>query len=827
MKSYLSLAWKELKAQKVTSVLILIAIILSTVMTTVAGQSIGILQAMRVNQAASLNGDRYVTFHQLSAEQAQVLSDDSRLTNVGSLINVGYADLKNSGLTLYLREYDAGALNAYPSISTVIEGHLPEHENEIALSENALQYLEFDGAVGDTLSIPLAISLQNDTEAAYEYTADFTLCGILENSYLGYSSGIVEGIVGVGTAENLLPEKYLLYSTDFKTKSTEQFQAIVNDLAEALSLDEANIQYNGILLSTLGIAYEEAGAADTDSSGFSFMTAACILVGVLVLLAAGLVIYNILKIAVSKRIREYGTLRAIGGEKKQLYSLVAVQLLLLCGFGIPVGAILGLLSSKGILEAAMGFLNPELFMASSTQELTATIGTNSGSKILPLIASVGITLIFASIAAFPAARYASCVSPTVAMHGQSVKVKRHNRKAKKIKNFEAFYARLNLKRNRGRTAITILSMVMSITVFVALQSFGGIMDASAALKDSHLGDYSVTNETLGISAFSVEELRENEMIDTLSTVMLTVYQFDENGTMPVDTDIPLQTWETLHIAAFDEERLTSAVSALSESDKTDLLNGTACLVKNPVPFSVGGQTIENTDLSVNDEIQVAGKVLRVVGIVDDPVTINNGGFVNGVQIIVCDAAYTAITGQEEYAEVYPTLFESADSDQFETQLDEWCDRNAGTHWLSYLQSDAELAESFAQINMLCWGLILFIGLIGVLNIINTVYTNIHTRVSEIGMQRAIGMSKQSLYKTFLWEGAYYGITASLIGGLYGYLCSVFIEAAVNNTLNFGTVPIVSILEAAAVSILACLAATAIPLRSIAKADIVKSITAVE
>lgn len=96
MKSYLSLAWKELKAQKVTSILILIAIILSTVMTTVVGQSIGILQAMRINQAASLNGDRYVTFHQLSQEQAQQLSEDNRLTDVGSLINVGYTDLKTA-----------------------------------------------------------------------------------------------------------------------------------------------------------------------------------------------------------------------------------------------------------------------------------------------------------------------------------------------------------------------------------------------------------------------------------------------------------------------------------------------------------------------------------------------------------------------------------------------------------------------------------------------------------------------------------------------------------------------------------------------------------
>ena len=175
----------------------------------------------------------------------------------------------------------------------------------------------------------------------------------------------------------------------------------------------------------------------------------------------------------------------------------------------------------------------------------------------------------------------------------------------------------------------------------------------------------------------------------------------------------------------------------------------------------------------------------------------------------------------------PTLTEKADVEQFETWLDEWCSRNTGSHWLSYLQSDAELAESFAQINMLCWGLILFIGFIGVLNIINTVYTNIHTRISEIGMQRAIGMSKTSLYKTFLWEGAYYGLIASAFGGLLGYICSVFIEAVASNTLQFGIVPIISILEAAAVSVVACLAATAVPLRSIVKTDIVKAIITIE
>ena len=138
-----------------------------------------------------------------------------------------------------------------------------------------------------------------------------------------------------------------------------------------------------------------------------------------------------------------------------------------------------------------------------------------------------------------------------------------------------------------------------------------------------------------------------------------------------------------------------------------------------------------------------------------------------------------------------------------------------------------MAESFAQVKMLCWVLIAFIGVIGVLNIINTVYSNIHTRVVEIGMQRAIGMSTASLYRTFLWEGAYYGIFASVIGAVLGYVCCIFVGAAKTDTLQLVAVPVMAIIEAAVVSVAACLLATAIPLRSIAKMNIVESIENVE
>ena len=92
MKSYRVLAWKELLAQRVTSILILIAVILSTITTTVIGQSIGILNAMREQQAITINGEKYATFLQMSEDQLSELKKDSRLSYIGPSISLGTID---------------------------------------------------------------------------------------------------------------------------------------------------------------------------------------------------------------------------------------------------------------------------------------------------------------------------------------------------------------------------------------------------------------------------------------------------------------------------------------------------------------------------------------------------------------------------------------------------------------------------------------------------------------------------------------------------------------------------------------------------------------
>jgi len=830
MKSYHSFANKEIKTRKVTSVLVIIAVMLSAMMTTVIGQSLGILQAMRIQQAGILNGNRYATFRNLTYEQKSMLENDRRLSFVGSNIVLGEVSLKNSGLSLQLREYDDNGLAVYPAITRVDMGQLPSKAGEIALPRDALDFLGFMGDIGDIITLDLSVSLPDDysEEEVYRYSTVFTLSGILKSNYLGYSTGIIAGIAGPGTAKTLLPEKYQVYSVDFRTadKHKHAFQHIVNDLADKTGISKRQIHYNWLYLDTLGIQYGKNESGESTEGGFSYMTAAGIMVGLLALTAAGLVIYSVLKIEVSRRIKEYGIIRAIGGQRIQLYVLVAKQLFLLCLIGIPSGVLLGLLSAAGITTAATNLFSPESFLVQSKEELNTLIEQNSSGKLLPLLISVIITLAFAFIAAMPAARYAAGVSPVIAMKGQAIKVNRKNRKEKRIKDFEAFYARLNMKRNKGRTLVTVLSLTMSITVFIAVQSFSELIDVSKEVQKFHLGDYSVTNETVGFMPSTVEELRMMEGVSSLLTLKYSLYMQEKDGSLAIETGFRLKPGETLQIIGVDEERLKMLMPSITKEQMRKMKEGKACLIKNPVAFSYTGGQPETTLFFAGDSVSVAGYEFEVLGNCD-AVGLDNAGFVNGVQVVVFDTVYDLLTGKNTYSEVYLVLKDGADAQEVEQKIEQVCSKTPGSRWLSYRNTDKQLEESYQQIRMLAWGLIIFIGLIGLLSVINTTYTNIHTRIGEIGIQRAIGMSIKSLYRTFLLEGVYYGITAVAFGAAAGYICNIFIEAAATDQVKFTAIPVVPILEAAAATVAACLAAVFAPLRRIKKLSIVDSIRTAE
>lgn len=833
MRVYYGLAWKEILAQKMTSCLIWIAVLLSAMMTTVIGQSIGILSVMREKQAVAIGGERYASFVQMDEEQVRKLKEDERISYAGVSVSLGSLKL-NQALTLGLVEYWGDSLEHYPAFSRLKEGWLPKQAMEIALSKDVLEFLGFDGKIGDSITLSVSKALRHGIEIEqFDYSAEFILTGIMESNYLGYAWGSVNGIVGEGTAERVLPNSYLYYTVDICTKRKQDFQEVMNDLCLQLQVHELDTMYNTVYLNALGISFDsEAADIEVSDQGFSFLTAAGVLIGGLLLLAAGLVIYNILKIAVSKRILQYGTLRAVGAERGQLYLIVTIEVFLYCLVGIPIGIWFGLLAAKGVLTAAVSFLSPDIFLVQSELELQQLIAQNSAGRMEFLLISVGVTLLFAYLAALPAAYFAANLSPIAALSKGNKTVFCRGRRVKKIRNFEAYYAWLNLRRNRGRTVITILSLVMSIAVFIALQGVLSLVNVANSGEMEHFGDYLLVNELGGFSFSDLEELEADENIEAVAAMQFSIYeQNKEQKAEGILLGFDLQAGETFQVIGLNDLYMEYFFGKrLSAEQMEALLTGKGCVVRNPIPIVYQEEEFPYTSFSAGDRIEVSGKELEVLYTLDGYdayLSVGNSGFYNGVQVIVNEDLYTELTGKEDYAELLPVLAEGGSREGADLAAHRVCQRVLGSTCLSYEEADRQLEESFAQTNLLAWGLILLVGLIGVLNIINTVYTNIYTRVVEIGVQRAIGMSLEGIYRTFLWEGVYYGGIAALIGGGVGYLCLIFVEAAKVNEIDLIPFPLLAMTEAALVSILICLAATWIPLWKIRRMNIVESMEAAE
>lgn len=818
MKNYLSLSIKELKSQKLMTTFIIIAIVLSTIMTTVVGQSIGILQNLRIEQARSFNGDRHVSFHQLTKNQVDDIKKDDRVYQAGTSITLGSSKIKDSGISVLVKEYDKTGLSNYPKLMKLKSGNLPKDKNEIALDENTLKLMGIKPRLGVTIPMNLDISLLNDTIPPYNYTANFKLSGILEDDYTGYVSGIVNGIVGKGASENLLPKRYILSSLDFKIKQQEKFQEIVNQLAKKINLSHNSIQYNWIYLNALKIQFEK-DENSSNSDGISMIILVSLFVALLVLLASGLVIYNILKIFVTKKIKEYGCLRAIGAEPNQIYKIVILQILILCTIAIPIGAVIGIISSKGITGMVTNILNPDILLANDNKEITELIHKNTTAYMFPLVLSTSISLIFSFISALPSAIYASHVSPKIAMAGSTTKIKRKIKREKTIKNFERHLAWLNLKRNKGRTIITILSLFMSITVFVALSEFSNVLDVSRSVSNLKEGDFSLTNEISGFDKSILDKIDNMKNVNRTSFIKYSEYKQGE-----IDTDINFEnSGEMLKIIGIDEQTLKDLMPSITDSTLEDFKNGSICFIKNPIAISTPGVKTKYTNLKPKDNITINKKQLDIYSTVDKMFFLQGNGWVNGVDVIVYDSVYNTLTNKNKFNQINIYAKDKSDLEQIRLSTEQICENNPGSHWISYIESDKQLKESFKQIELLAWAVILFVGLIGTLNIINTTHTNINTRTNEIGVKRAIGMSNSSLYKMFLWEGVYYGIFAAILGSIAGYASAIIINMATIEKLDFTNIPITSILQATIISILACIIATLIPLRKVKKMNIIDCI----
>lgn len=416
-------------------------------------------------------------YHGLTAEEAKRAVEQRAVKAAAVWQLVGYAALDNADRPLLA--VDALGDNPDGILSVrLAAGRMPENDAELLLpldwfSEPDLTRAEIEekaaAAVGGTLTLSLGMRKAENGEPLterYEYrfpvnNGGETLIDLTERTYtvVGVYCGFdrfIEGsnwcfralTAGEGTGE------YRVFFTLHLPALYRQF-ARTQTVSQNLIAHSSILRYHGVSDNVLLVAlYGIAG----------------ILVA-LVALGSISLIYNSFSISVSERTRQFGILKSVGATKKQIRAMVRHEAFLLAGVGIVLGVGLGLAGIGVTLWAISPIISR---MMTSESVLTAVQMRLIVSPAMLLIAAavcLVTTLISARIPAMRAAR----LSPIEAIR-QSADVKIRPREVKtspltqKLFGFDGMMASKSFKRNRKRYRATVLSLFISIVLFISASS---------------------------------------------------------------------------------------------------------------------------------------------------------------------------------------------------------------------------------------------------------------------------------------------------------------------------------------------------------------------
>ena len=349
----------------------------------------------------------------------------------------------------------------------LLAGRMPENGSEILLPSHLASNGGVNYHVGDTLTVALGQRVDESGEAlspnqAMSDTFPETIIGASEHSYTvvgiyerfepevesygcpGYTA-LTRGGQGSGSYT-------VFYTLKHPTQTVKWVEAHP-------ALGERTVH---------GDLRRFQGAFGSDSYNTLLYGFAGVLV-FLISFGSISLIYNSFSISVSERTRQFGILKSVGATRKQIRASVLYEALLLSAVGIPAGLIVGCSGIGITLFCLRNAFTALLFNGETTQMRLVLHPLALGIAVAVCLAT---TLISAAIPARRAIR----ISPIDSIRQTTdVKLKdkevRTGRLTQKLFGFEGTMAAKNFKRNRRRYRSTVVSLFLSVVLFISASSF--------------------------------------------------------------------------------------------------------------------------------------------------------------------------------------------------------------------------------------------------------------------------------------------------------------------------------------------------------------------
>ena len=563
------------------------------------------------------------------------------------------------------------------------------------------------------------------------------------------------------------------------------------------------------------VAYIDGDVPETTSIlsfwlAFGFMGAMSII--------AAFVIRNSFTISITERIRQFGMLASIGARPKQIRRMVYEEGLFIGLIAIPLGILLGCAATLIVVA----IVNHLIGFTEATDMLFFI-----PFEMFVIVALVGLFIIFLS-AASPAI-VASRVSPIAALRNtQDIKVKakklRTSKLTQKLFGIGGVIAAKNLKRSRSKYRTTVISIVLSIAVFIGISSFmmyghkvidifnedtganAMVMASNEKIYDdviehfnikeyakyyeygikSNDEDYYTGPHIKSISRDEFERYAKKAGISSNDYEHMALLQdthkgadYGGNTTMHRVTEYKVGDEITFRAASYDYDEdavhkcdpdnlfADKPVSEYNEEEleivekcKNGELDGTGDYVERVSKE----QTIKITHIVDFNPMGVMWAELDGKGVLyiseDNPVAKNLNDFAQ-------QNDYLAI-GDKGLGEDIQNYLENPETiKKFKS------DDNKASYAMVINMEEAlkSVRNTILLFEIIIYGFIIVAALIGITNIFNTITTNVALRAKEFAVLKSVGMTEKEFNHMIYLESAMYTVRSLLIGLPIGFLMS--------------------------------------------------------
>lgn len=815
------LTWQYMKKNKRRTIVTMIGIIISVAMMTAVTTACASFTDLYERKTIASDGRWHVIYKNVSLDGVDVIKNDANSESVTVSADMGYdaVDSKNAYKPyVFLKAYNTESFEGLPI--KLISGRMPQNSSEILIPDHLRNNGGIEWKVGDTVDLTLSDrSVKGEDGQSYTLTQD--------NGYVGEDSGSAETLVAkaekksytiVGLIERPDFEPYwapgymILTGLDENSPKTETVNVSVwqkhvdkniyddsKELAKKAGADSENISYNTILLGLSGV---------NRANGFiTMMYMLVILLLIIIVISSVSLIYNAFAISLTERSRQLGMLAGVGATKRQKRASVYYEGFLVGIISIP----LGIASGIGGLAIAFKCISPlfEFTFSEWNQPLYVVVSWPS------VIAAAAVAVITIFISTYIPARRASVISPIDGIR-QNHDIKLTKKKVKtsrltrKLFGFEGELALKNLKRNKKRYRATVVSMAVSVALFLGVSGFVHSLEISSEmlLEDSYV-DFKVQGDRAYF-----EEISEMPGVSR-DTEMTYAYNFYVNRSdlklsdefqkmrdkMYADADseyVASGDFYNVNLHSMDEENLRAFLreAGLSESildgeNSAILLNGVTVVgpsskgrtklfdcsenQKIPLLFTESSYDAESEDFETKDKSAGELTVAAVLDISPWCLPLNMNLFeTENVWLLVSEKTLENIVNSDDYipAAITSLCLDSDNPKATMAALDDYVKQYSNERGVSYYSSWKTIESNqnlLRIISVFAYGFIILMTAICTANIINTTSTGISMRRKEFAMLKSVGMTPKTFNRMIIYESLFYGVKALIFGMPAGLL----------------------------------------------------------